>query len=229
MLAGAGAAQRTVTVYTPDAKLPIKGILKSESPLGIRLVAKKEVLIPTEKILDAEYELASASVSIQKMRPALNKEKAARAAKGDKRTALLAEAIKLFQEGAAALNAGTDPAAKQHLEYKAAVLTVELSDLDRQEATRQAAVARLRDFTKKHPKSWQISTALKTLAQLQIEQKQWADAEESYSTLAKLPVAEELRKFAQWRCRWAWKQAGRRGPRARPRRRPGASASRSAS
>jgi tetratricopeptide (TPR) repeat protein len=59
------------------------------------------------------------------------------------------------------------------------------------------AIAKLSDFKNKHADSWQIAGCLKLLAQLQLEAKRYADAEQTYKELSGANVAEPIRQEAE--------------------------------
>ena len=59
-------------------------------------------------------------------------------------------------------------------------------------------MAALKAFKEKHPNSWQISQCLQKLAELQIAENKFADAEKTYTELGQAHVAEEVKQEAEF-------------------------------
>lgn len=187
-----GLADDEVFVRSKDK--PYKGVIKSESPRGVVMSGVKG-MIPAENIIDVFYDIASADTRLNVYRPALASEKDYNdpdPKKKDKRKANLADALKKYGEAYAKVQ---EKAAKRHLEYKLAVLTARQALDDG--ADLEPAIKRLRNFKIRHPGSWQFSACLELLGRLQLDAKEFQDAEATYLELAQADVAEDTKREAE--------------------------------
>ncbi len=152
-------------------------------------------LIPAEEIVDIIYEISSIDVRLNIYRPGVISEKDyydPDSKKEAKRKANLADAIKKYGETYAKVK---EKAAKRHLEYKIAVLTARQA-LD-QNADLEPAIKRLSAFKVRHPNSWQFTACLELLGRLQVDAKQYQEAEETYLDLAQADVPEDTKQEAE--------------------------------
>jgi TolA-binding protein len=109
---------------------------------------------------------------------------------------LIETALKKYQDTLASLSAGQTNA-QRNVEFRVAYLRALLAEDDPQDMkARDLAIAKLKEFTTRHPDTWQIGRALKTLAELQVEAKDYAEAEQTYRALAQANVAEVLKEHA---------------------------------
>ncbi len=187
-------AQEEVFFRGKEKDESIKKAIKTESAGGIVLAGSKDV-IPADVILDVVYEVKPLGIQVNQYRPARNAEKNANdPGMEGKRPGQLAEAIGKYEAALKGLDAG-QTAAQRHLEYKIAYLT----GIQAQEGAGSVdqAIARLKEFQSKHADCWQILSALKLLAGLQIAQKRFDDAETTYSVLAKANVPDEIKLEAE--------------------------------
>jgi tetratricopeptide (TPR) repeat protein len=197
VLAMSSLAHAEEYVYVKGKEKPLIGNLSSESGQGITLKAKGSLNIAADEIVDVVYyDVTPTQVGLSIRNKALvaEKESADAAKDAAKRKDKLAEAIKTYQDALGQLK-GDQKSLVCHLEYKVAVLLARQA----QEfgGSAESAMARLSAFKAKHANSWQITSALKTLAQLQLEQKQYDNAEETYKELAAAKVAEDTRQEAE--------------------------------
>ena len=66
-----------------------------------------------------------------------------------------------------------------------------------QNADWEPAIKRLSAFKARHPNSWQLTACLELLGRLQVDAKQYQDAEETYLELAQADVPEDTKQEAQ--------------------------------
>jgi TolA-binding protein len=202
LLATATAARADDDVFlvkSKDKDKPgYKGVIKQESPLGIKIVTGKGMVdIPADQIRDVIYEVAPTSVMVGKYKPAIAKEQEAHAAKDPKvRAKLHEEAIKLFEETIQALK-GEFPFALRHLDYKIAQARWQIAQDTGQAALFDKAFASLAEFRKKHPQGWQIGPCLNMLALWHLERKEWSQAEQILWEVSGSSLPEESRKEAE--------------------------------
>jgi hypothetical protein len=209
-----GVAQAQEEIYVVGQEKPIKGAIKSESSKGIVLATGAKDPIPAEKIIDVSYELPElATVRISIYRPAQKAEKASLdpAAKESDRKAALADALKKYEETAAKLTGAdaTTKSAKRHLEYKVAMLR--LRQVQEEGAVPESAMIKLKDFKTKHANSWQILRVLEGLGRLQMSQRDFKGAEETFKELAERDLTAEAKLDAQILGVQAQIQDGRHG------------------
>lgn len=194
IVTSAAQAQEEVIYRGKDKDESIKKAIKAESAQGIVLTGSKDP-IPAEIIQDVFYEVEPLSIRLSDYRPALVAEKNANdPSKEAKRQASLAEALQKYEGTLKGLKPG-QTAAQRHLEYKVAYL----SGIQAQEGggDPSQAITRLQQFTSKHTDSWQLASALKMLAGLQVAQKQFGEAKKSYKQLAAANVSESTKMEAE--------------------------------
>jgi uncharacterized protein HemY len=197
LLLAASVAFAEDEVYTVASKdKPLRGTIKAESPRGITLDKQD---IAAEEIHDIFYDTPTVEIRVKFYRKASDDEKAAlNPAKEEDRAnrdKLLTSAIKMYEETIEQLKDRT-PLTRRHLEYKIAYLTAVQAQDEGTAASGERAIAKLRDFKTKHPQSWQLGPCLRLLAQLQLDLKQYAAAEQTYQELADADVSEEIRQEA---------------------------------
>jgi predicted negative regulator of RcsB-dependent stress response len=181
-------AQDRVFTKTDPSK-PVAGTIQDESPAGIK-VGGKDIL--AADILDVTYDVP-VTVKLEAYEPAQKSERDADAAvkEGDRKK-LLASAVKSYEKALAGLTA-KNKAARRHLEFKIAQLLAMQAEEDSTAAP--AAIEKLKEFREKHPDGWQITQAVRLLAQLQAEREQFDEAEKTYRSLAGAKnVPEDVRQ-----------------------------------
>ena len=182
-------------VYTQQDK-SLKGKVEVESAQGVKTSGAKE-MIPAEDVFDVAYEVMPLEIRLNAYRPAVDADhKGVKAAKGGTRKGFIDVALKKYQETLAGLTAGqTYP--QRNIEFRIAYLRALLAEDDpKDEPARTLAIVKLKEFKTKYPSSWQIGRALKTLAELQVEAKDYAEAEQTYRELAEASVSEALKENA---------------------------------
>lgn len=188
---GAGMVHAQDEVYERGKKEPHKSAVTKESAKGVLL--KDGTFVAAQNIEDIFYEVTPVNVRINTYRPAFAAEQESlQPGKEAKRKANIAEAIKKYQESIGKVN---EPAAKRHAEFKIAALTARQALED--EAPVEPALDLLQKYKAKHPDSWQIGSALQTLARLQVQSKDFAAAAATLDELAKANVPEDLKQEAQ--------------------------------
>jgi tetratricopeptide (TPR) repeat protein len=212
LLAGPSAAQDKfeipkVGVYTrksPTIPAYPNGVIAAESPRGVTLKGRKGE-VPEETIQDVVFEIRPFQVN-NTYRLGIIAERKARASAKD-REAERTKALAKYEEALAELNKlaaeGKLPEgqsfARAHLEYKVASLLYEQGTEDGKQPARQQAAARLKEFKTRNKQAWQLARTLRMLAQLQLDEKKYAEAEQTYRELAKVDAAPEVRQDAEVR------------------------------
>lgn len=188
----AARAQEEIIFRGKDKDESVKKAIKAESARGIIVAGAKEPIAP-ETIVDVVYDVEPIDVRLNAYRPAMAAEKLANdPTKEAKRQANLADAIAKYEATLKGLKPG--PLAQRHMEYKVAYLM----GIQAQEGgTPDAAIARLIAFKDKNPDSWQLLSAIRMLAGLQIAKGQYGPALKSYQDLAGANVSDEIKVEAQ--------------------------------
>jgi tetratricopeptide (TPR) repeat protein len=190
------AAPAQDTVITRDNAKGIKGKIETETTRGVKSSGAK-ALIPAEKIVDVVYEVKPLEVKLKFYGPAVETDHQAIKAREGARKPLAVEAVKKYKQALEGLSAG-QTFALRNVQFRIAFLTALQAEDDRKDtAAQETAIAQLTEFKSKYPTSWQIGRALKTLAELQAEQKDYAGAEQSYRELAEAPVDDAMREEAE--------------------------------
>ena len=172
-----------------------KKTIKQETARGLVVLGAKKP-IPAEDIVDIEYELLPIDIRTGVYRTARKEEDASNNPKLSEaeRKANLGKALEGYQAALKGLQAGQIYAGR-NLEYKIAVLMARQAQ--EEERAPDQAIAKLSDFKSKHADSWQITSCLKLLARLQLEKKQYAEAEQTYKELAQANVSDVVRQEAE--------------------------------
>lgn len=169
--------------------------VQTESPDGIRVAGAKD-LIPADDIIDIEYEVLPIDVRLNVYRPAVDADRKAHDPNPKlepQRKSNLAAAIKGYQEALGKV-VGDQTFARRNIEYRIGYLLAQQARDDA--AAAPAAIAGLSKF-KVHVSGWQIVRAMHLLANLQLEQKQFADAEKTLEELGDMSkVSEAVRQEA---------------------------------
>ncbi len=195
------------TKTSKPGKAAYRAFITKESPRGIVLQGMK-TLVPADDITDIFFQVEPIGVRINAYRPATLAEKTAlTSTKEAERTKALQEALSKYEEALPGLKEG-QPFAKSHIAYKIAYLRYLQAQATGKEDDLKAAAAKLQDFAQKHPKAWQRSRTLQTLAQVQLDLKQYAEAEKTYEELAKADVEDEVKQDAQVQALLVSVQAG---------------------
>ncbi len=177
-------AQDQITLKSEPTK-PVKGTIASESPAGIKLKGKK-ALIPAADVMDVLYDI-SGGLKLEFYRPALNAEKAIDTAANRKKA--LAAAIKAYQEFLPKLSAKSHDMLRRHVEYKIAALTAQQAQ--EEGLPLDGAIKLLTTFKNTNADGWQITRVGDMLAQMLLDTKRPAEAEQVYTDLAALKLPEE--------------------------------------
>jgi hypothetical protein len=172
-----GLAQDSVILKGNQQK-PLPGKIADESPAGIKLEGRKE-LIRADDIEDVTYGLP-AELKIDVYTPAQTLEKAIDKAKDRKKA--FADAIQKYQLLVKRLKGKSYPNARRHFQYKVAALTARSAQEDPGAAAR--AITLLKQFKDKHPDGWQIARSLRLLGQLLVEKKSFGEAQKVFEQAA---------------------------------------------
>jgi tetratricopeptide (TPR) repeat protein len=192
LAAGVLWAEDEISVKGKDK--PIKGKITGETSKEVKVGLKD--IVPAENIIDIVYDNDFEKISVKtSYKAAVQLERESLdPAKEDKRKSFLAEALKKYEELMPLLT--TEKYAKRHVEYKIAMLRVRQAMEDNEPA--EKAIVKLKDFTKKHPGGWQITSAYQTLGRLQVDAGKFEDAEDTYAKMAQLQgLPEETRLDAR--------------------------------
>jgi hypothetical protein len=182
-------------------------VIASESPQALFLKSPKGK-VPAEKIVDIVFPLKPATLHLSTYRQAIIAEKLARrATKPAERTKGFADALAKYEETLQKLDPD-QPYVQAHLRYKVADLLYLQGRDENKEESLQKAMAKLKEFGKEHPKAWQLVRVLRMLAQLQLDRKEYAAAEQTYHDLAKADVSADVRDNAAVQALLVAMQAG---------------------
>ncbi|MCI0381083.1 MAG: tetratricopeptide repeat protein [Gemmataceae bacterium] len=181
-------------VYIRNKEKPIKGPIAKESARGVELKTVKEP-IAAEDIAEIVYDITPVTLLVGTYRPAVTAEKNyydPDPKKEANRAAYLVEAQKKYAETLAKVQ---EKGAKRHIEYKIAALTARQAQDEGGDP--DPALQKLIDFKSKHPNSWQLANCLRLLARLQMDQKQFKEAEATYLELAAADVSDDVKQEAE--------------------------------
>jgi len=186
----------------------VKGTITDESTLGVTMLGKKDI-IPTASILDIIHDVKPTATQINMNRPAFQAERdfldpAKEAARGKN----LKEALAKYRETLKNLEPG-QKFPERHIQYKIAFLTTVAAREGQSKI--EYGLLDLRDFKDKHPNSWQLTECLKTLAEIQIGMKSYADAEKTYKELALANVDVPTKQEAEFLAAQVSIRAGKPG------------------
>jgi hypothetical protein len=188
-LARAQAGKADIVYFYNRAKKKaddVRGKIKEESAAGIKIMVREggkdvEKTIAADDITRIDY---TTSLSAIEYRSGFSKEDAAANAKDEKKKkALYGEAIAIFT--ATEDKVRLRPEAKRYMQYKAAMATLKLAEID--PSRKDDAVKRLKAFTEDNRSGWQMKPALQTLARLYEDAGKEDDARDAYESLARLP------------------------------------------
>jgi tetratricopeptide (TPR) repeat protein len=193
-------------VYLKGKDKAIKGKITGESAKEVKIGTKE--IVAADQIADIIYDNDFEKVNVKfTYKKGVDAERQSLdPAKEDKRKSFVAEALKQFEEALTLLT--TEKYARRHIEYKIAMLRARqvMEDSDPPDK----AIAKLKDFTKKHAGGWQITSAYQTLGQLQMDAGKFEDAENTYTSMSKLEtLSEETRMDATMLAIQAKLQAGK--------------------
>jgi predicted negative regulator of RcsB-dependent stress response len=178
-------------IYLRGKDKAIKGVVVKESAKGISLKAGGD--FPAETIDDILYEVNPVTVRLQSYRPAFNAEKDfLDPAKQKEHKKKLDEALKGYQDAAAKVQ---EPFAKRHSEYKVAVLLARQAEFEGKAP--DAAIDALKKYKSKNADSWQIVPCLQLLGRLQLDQRDFDGARETYGELVGANVPDDVKQEAQ--------------------------------
>ena len=179
-------------IYLRGKAGKVKGIVTGESPTGITVKGGDKHA--EADIDDIFYELgANTEVKVLlSYRNAFAAEKAYMdASDAKKRSTNWSDAKTKYE---AALSSVVDKRVKAHIEYKLAYLMARKSMEDGTDP--KNAIVRFNDFVKSHPQSWQMVRALRLLAKLQLDSKDYPGARLTFTQLSKLDVPKEVKQDA---------------------------------
>ncbi len=178
-------------VYVHGKAKAVKGFIAKESAKGVSF--KDGTNFAPDMIEDIFYDVNPPGVLINMYRPAFTAEKdSLDPAKQATHMAKLNEAIKKYQEAAAGNI--KEPFAKRHVEYKVAALLARQAE---QGGAVEPAIKALKKFKSDHADSWQIGACLQLLGRLQLDQKDFAGAKETYAELSTANVPDDVKQEAQ--------------------------------
>jgi tetratricopeptide (TPR) repeat protein len=173
-------------------KKPVFGTVQSENAKGIVLEGGRQ--IPAGDIIDIKYDKKAGDPTINLYYIALDKEAVLEKSKdlsNNLETAVSSYANLLKQIPKEA----SQDLVRRNVEFRIAYLRGRLAvEFGRFPNT---ALDSLKEFKDKHKDSWQISQCLQKLAELQVAQRKFADAEKTYTELSQAPVAEEVKQGAE--------------------------------
>jgi tetratricopeptide (TPR) repeat protein len=161
------------------------GTVKSEDAKGIQVSVKKaDEFLPAAEVIDVHYD----DVKPSDLRLSGGAYLVAKKAEADadtssdpaKRKAALTTAIAKYKETLTKMM--PHKYAHRNLEYKVAILTLRQAIAD--QGSTKDAIAKLESFKTKYPNSWQINHVVPTLAQLQMEAKDFKGAIATYQEMA---------------------------------------------
>jgi predicted negative regulator of RcsB-dependent stress response len=200
LLAAAVPARAQDVIYPREGKKNITGIITAESAKGVKLKGREQ-LVPAQGIRDIEYDVSTIkgpkgkSFRLEMYLPAVGKEKKALEAPKGQRLKLLDDAIRAYQDLVPVM--GSRPFARTQVEYRIAHLYTLKGEWEGTETGRLDAIKKLKEFKTRHPDTWQTGQVLETLAGLQVEQKDYDEAEQTLRALAAAPVSEDVRQEAE--------------------------------
>jgi tetratricopeptide (TPR) repeat protein len=204
LFAAVGPPARADLVFVRGREKPVNGDVKSEDAKAVVVTvkdAKKKSVdesIPAMDVLDIHYDsLGPAELRLGSGAYGLAKKEdkeAHETADPVKRKASLAKAIENYSETLKKMNANV--LARRNIEYRLAILT------NMQAATEnlgtEKALAKLLDFRKRFPTSWQINHVMPLVAQLQIAGGDGAAAEETFKEMSEMEtLPADVRRDAE--------------------------------
>jgi hypothetical protein len=187
MLAVAAPAE-TIVVKGRDK---IVGEIKSEEPKGIvvnHLVDKKKAdeFIPAADLIDIHYDLKPVKLMLADgaYKTARDVERDFESSDPVKRRTAFNIAIARYNETLQTMQ--PHKYARPMIEFKLATLVLRQAVLENQPTDK--AVAKLQEFKKAHPNTWQINQVMPMLAQIQLEAKDYKGAAATFQEMAEMAV-----------------------------------------
>ena len=172
----------------------LSGTILSETPGGLKIkpAIGSSHEIAASDLLEVDYTVPGRV--ILDYRTATSNDKAAESAtKDDERKKARDIALAAYKK---VLPEMADAKSKRNIEFRIARLLARQAEDEPSQV--QTAIDQLSAFTKAYPDSWQISLAAKSLAQLQVSNKDYAGAQQTYQDLAKIPgIGDEIQQESQ--------------------------------
>jgi hypothetical protein len=191
VLATAAAAADTITYFKKGKKETAKGHITEETPRAIvYTVGQRTEKLPAADVLEVDYELRA--THRKELGTIFGKERKANdLADVNKRVAALDEVVAAFRSFLP--NLDSERLAQRNLEFIIANVLIRQADDD--PSRLGPAIDALKEFMKKHEKSWQIATVGKQLARLQMDKGDVKGARATYEELASMAaLAAEVRQ-----------------------------------
>lgn len=159
----------------------IKGTIIEETPgqVAYRLSGRTEK-VPATDILEIEYTPAKALVKQDYRRAQRHEDEVEKTTTPAELKKAVAQAIESYQNLLPQM--GESRFAQRHIAYKIAKLTARLAEDD--PSQRDAAISALTKFLQEHGNGWQVATASKALAQLQLDKGDLSGAQKTFESLA---------------------------------------------
>lgn len=186
VVAGVGRADDTVKRREGGKDISDSGSISGDTPGSITLnKGGKKIIIDPATVVDVVYE-----VKPELRQERNNADQTYEKARGGGKAEVKA-AIAAYQALAGKL-AGDNPAARNHVQYKIAMLTAKQAEDDKDQ--RKPAIELLEAFAKAKPDGWQITSTLNTLAKLYSDDNAFDKAVETLDRLKKVDgVAKEVK------------------------------------
>jgi tetratricopeptide (TPR) repeat protein len=194
-----GLHARADEVWVKGQDKSIKGEVKLESARDVHVqVSKKTDSLVGANVIDIQYDNvkpAALSLSGGEYRLAKTAEKEARDTSDTaKHKSALRKAIENYSETLKKME--KNQYAARHFEYKVAVLTLELANLEGLKI--DTALAKLQNFKTRFPNSWQINHVMPKIANLQLDTKDYKGAELTFQEIAEMDVfPDDVRRDAE--------------------------------
>lgn len=185
-----------ITFYhrTKKAQDTVKGTIVEETPgqIAYQISGRIEKVFASD-VLEVEYYPTSALLKAE-VRKVQKLEDEVEKAEGDARKKAVQKAIEGFTELQKQFTDSRFP--QRHIAYKIARLQTRLAEDDATE--RPKAILAMSKFMQEHGAGWQVSKAAKILAQLQLEDGDFAGAQKTFKSLADKPdLPKETRQEYQ--------------------------------
>jgi tetratricopeptide (TPR) repeat protein len=202
LFAAIGSAVRADLVFVRGREQAVNGTVKSETSTAVIVTvkdAKKKNVdesIPAMDVIDIHYDdLAPAAVRIGAYGKAKKADKEAHdSADPVKRKTAITAALASYAETLKDMT-GTKLAAR-NVEYRIAILT--LMQANAEQLGPEKALAKLQDFRRRFPTSWQINQVMPLIAQLQIAAGDSAAAEETFKEMSEMDsLPADVRRDAE--------------------------------
>lgn len=190
--AGAFSAQADVIVIR-GRPTPLSATIKSEDAKAIVVnegKKAKDETIPAVDVLEVTTDAATfgtLGLGGGPYKTAQNAEKEADVSEGAKRKTALDTAIKMYDETLKKMKRDTTAQkyAARNLEYRIAMLTLKQAA---DQVGTDRAVKRLQEFKTNFPNSWQVNIVIPLIAQIQVDNKEYAEAAKTWQEIADLDI-----------------------------------------